>query len=304
MVGAGVVISLLLVGALASASTLEDTTGQHYQHDGGGVGDLPDECTGAFEDERALTVTEPGETRTSILVPEDDESDVWSVNLAEADVGVLLRLEIVDSPFSVSLALLDADCNVLADTGDDDATQTASADAQVAAADDGSTKTIDADLSSFECNPDEWKFMMKHPKGETPPASIQVDWGTSEGPQDVPLSFASAGQVAMYLTTQNLRFTVQNATVEVPAHWDEPFFKLSHGPCDTVEFQEPTVVEGENAILFMTTSATQNFAQVTLEQEPGVPGPIVIPLCHTLGCSAITDALGTDISLHPEESEA
>lgn len=83
---------VLVAAAGVQASTIEETTGVKYQHDGGTHGDASDVCV---EPSPVLPV---GNETEGLLVPLDDPEDDYGLDVTEADIGEAITVTLTPGP--------------------------------------------------------------------------------------------------------------------------------------------------------------------------------------------------------------
>ncbi len=296
-------IALVMVAGSAGASLLQDTTGGavNYQHDEDAETDAADTCSGILDvHDKELT----NETReiAGMLVPVDDEADYYGINATADILGDRIRVTVVSNVIDVGLTVFQPECQATVFEEPEDEVERPSAPAP-----DEGNKTVEGAVDDFDCNPDEWKFMLKHGKAHTPPAEIYVDWGRPHGDEAVSLTHVSQGQVAMYVTTQNLEYTVQSMKAEVPEAWDESFFMLSHGPCDTQTWEAEPPEAGSNFVEFTALRTGTYGVGILSDTSANVPIIVIPATCHNLCLDALEDlrdegGYDTDILDQSEEN--
>lgn len=312
---------MLVLSAGASASFIEDQTTQvhedlYYQEDGNKNnhgGDAPDTC----EDADPAWSLGVGHDRnvSGMLVQEDDESDAYVTPINDTHVGKRLSLEILDSigltAYELGFDIRTPDCSesvfdpnaTLYDTS-----QPAKEDP--VEADDGEAEHEFRDLGDYDCNPDEWKFMIQQSQ-DIQPDSLYVEY-TDRSWEYVPLWHGSPANVAMYLTSTNLEDNVTRVMFAISDAWDGKF-KVAHGPCDVngeIErpMKEPSLLSGEFTVVepgdYVFLVFIEKDAVETTEEEISqyVPPPSSVPVrCDDEFCTLAFDGIEYDSELFPEE---
>jgi hypothetical protein len=102
-------LALVLVSGFVTGDLIQDTTGLHWQWDGGieGVeGDAGDDCAHAGP---ALTV---GTTAEGLLVPVDDEADFYLLPIPATAVNVTVNVSALGQRFEVGLDVFTPQCAI------------------------------------------------------------------------------------------------------------------------------------------------------------------------------------------------
>lgn len=259
----------LLAALPASASTLESATGGlvSYQFDGDTHHDAPDLCEGAGAAWRL-----PYDGRTDgLLVPPDDLSDAFVLEVPASGVGQRLRLA-VEVPEDAADLRLDAYAPGCMGSVFDVMNQPSRGPNPPEPA--AGEEQHSADVARPTRCDDFRLFVLDHMQGYEEPESIHVAWtdGT-EGP--VPLH-GRYGSLAVYVTEQNVGITLKGAWANVASGWDGRFL-YAVGPCDAVHGgavygDEPTVEPG--ALEFTPVQAGLYIVVVRLgDNAPEVPRP-------------------------------
>lgn len=268
---------LLTLSALpASGSLLEDLSGERvsYQFDGETHHDAPDAC----EESDPLWSFAAGQSTDGMLLPPDDNSDVFRMDVAPDQVGQRIVVSLIEAN-SVDLAL-----SILAPMCDGDVFATQNQPlpppAPPAPAAGERQVSLPRGAEPWHCSDgDEWYFGLTGLAGTTPPATIYVAWtdGTS-GPLDLVWQSRKA---AAYGPATSL-VMLEGAWANLPSD-SEGELALGLGPCGAPDggavYGEPARL-GDDWIAFTPVRAGPHEVVVALAPvEPTVPRSIPVS-CH------------------------
>jgi hypothetical protein len=134
------------------------------------------------------------------------------------------------------------------------------------------------------CEPTKWRFRMT--QIATPPSTIYVVW-TNGARANVSLASTESNNVAYYDTTQNLAYSLEHVSANVPQSWSGTF-NVNKRPCNTVHggavFGEPNTVVGTVANFTATQAGTYVLRVEALDPEVPTRMPVN---CHTACNSAL-----------------
>lgn len=226
-----IALALVLFLALpATASFIEDSTGQTYQEDAGVAGDAPATCQLATA-ARTIDLNEPA--KAGMLVDYDDESDAYTLALGSSEVGQRISLSLLKglavSRHDIAFDVFAPGCG--SSVLDPESPYYPKAPANPYTPGVGKS-AYEGRTTGYDCKPSDWKFHANKIYTGNAPADVYVEWSNGQH-EYVPLQKASQGTVAMYESTSNLGYTVARMVIVLPAGWQGDF-KIAHGPCDGV----------------------------------------------------------------------
>lgn len=247
------------------ASQIEDATGLEYQNDADVHGDAPGTCETV--DERRLLAVDDEEPMQAMMVEGDDEADAFLIPIGSEFEGERLTFELLPGTLNAELyefsfdivnancgySVFDPDAEVYHPPGPPDEPFDDSATMQ--------SHELSA-RDSESCNPDEWKFNIKHDRGLLI-GDLYVEW--TNGDYTYIEHPADTSQVSKYLTSHNLEHTIARLVLQAGPEWAGSM-TIAHGPCGVVEGEhgeipgpskEPlggefTVVEADQYVLIVT----------------------------------------------------
>lgn len=275
MVGLRAFLVALLVLALpASASLLEEVSDGEvsYQFDGATHHDAPDACD---EADPAWGFA-AGTSTDGLLLPPDDMSDVFVMDVAPEQVGHRLKVSLFEGAEGVDLML-----DILAPLCDGDVfaphNQPLPPPSPPVPAAGEKQASLDRTAEPMYCrDTDEWAFAIDL-DGATPPASIYAAW-TDGTHADLPLAWSNP-QFAVY-GPGTADVVLEGAWANLPASWSGTFALFS-APCDVPDggaiYGQPAFL-GNDWISFTPVRAGPHEVVVSLG-EPDVPTSIPAS-CH------------------------
>lgn len=274
----GVMLALFLSLATwpSSASTLEDANHAiSYQFDGQTGHDAPDTCERAA-DAWALPI---GNRTDGLLVPPDDMSDVFVMDVAPHQVGMRIDLRLAEATASIDLGLA---AFAPACDGDVFAPHNRPVPFPTPPAPAGGERqaTLGRNAQGVYCG-DGWIFVATDLDGHAAPASMHAAY-TDGTEATIPLAFSNP-QVAVYMAAGPLAATLTGAWINLPAHTTGDFV-LAKDPCGNVDqgavYGDPPLLSGDR-LGFTPIRAGRHLVQVGLGPA-GVEGPpSSVPLsCH------------------------
>ena len=263
-----------MLAAPASASLLERSTRGivSYQFDAGTHHDAPDTC----EDANATWSAPIGAVTTGLLVPGDDQSDVYVLEVPADAVGDRLVVRVAEAVGTPDVALTAFVPGCVSDILDA-AVQPAPQPSPPAPA-AGQRQVTPANLADpMACDDDVWTFGLGGLKGAAP-ASIHVAW-TDGAERTLPLA-GQHHQWAFYRSTESLGVLLKGAWANVPADWDVRF-AVVHGDCRATDggavYGEPARLLGP-LLSFTPVRAGPHLVQVLYSGQP--PATSLTLTCH------------------------
>ena len=273
----GRLAALLLLAALAvpaNASLLEQSTGSvvAYQFDGGTHHDAPDSC-----DRSSPAWSAPvGAVTTGMLVPGDDHSDVYVLDVPADAVGDRISVRVSEAAGTPDVAVAAFLPGCLTDILDPRVQPTPEPSPPAPAAGEQQLAASNLD-DPVSCNDNVWTFGLAGLKGPAP-SSIHVAW--TDGAERTLALGGQHGEYAYYRSTDSLGVLLKGAWVNLPAGWDVRFV-VFHGDCDATDggavYGEPAQALGA-LLSFTPVRAGPHLVQVLYSGEP--PATSMTLTCH------------------------
>lgn len=274
-------LAIAMASTSVAASLVEETSGGavSYQFDADTHHDAPDMCKQVGPE-----WTIPADNRTDgILVPLDDESDHYILNLTEDDLGgrFTMTLRETSTPAGDMKARLDILAPLCAGSVLDPANQPPVPPEPGA----GEKRTEAVNTADPTKCSSRWFFVLTGVDAATMPATISAIW-TDGYQEDILADTSPPEPVGQYQTTSRLDTTLHGVTAIVPEGWDGNF-RLGEAPCGTTDgqfvFGDPAVRMGDQISFSVLKTGPYVVAVHLGEMEPRDPMEPVPMSCHYCG---------------------
>lgn len=258
-----ILLFALVFAVPVSASLVERSTSGlvAYQFDAGTHHDAPDDCPAALAAGMGFPVSWTNETR-GVLVPGDDASDLFALDVDPSMVGGRFTVSILGSDAGIKLvgAVRVPDCkSTVMDPHNQPVTVLDPVPAQ------GEALVSLQAGRAWPCDATRWQFSVTHVKGIPAPAAVHVAW--SNGVQADAALLKVKGTEAQYETRAELQHTLHSATMAIDGSWSGTF-KVGAGPCGLTQgnavFGDPAVQVG-NTFEFTPIHPGLHHVAVTLD---------------------------------------